>query len=98
MLYYSMIKDMKIGTRVKAVNNMFYVTRDNLYEDWCTQEEIMSQVSQIIEVGDVYKFNGSDWECVEGSMLGEFSDGWFEMSSMIEKGVFEVVESTVCLD
>jgi len=84
---------MKIGIKVKSTKNIYYVNRDMIYEDFYTQEEIMSQVSQIITEGDVYEFVEVDeitecWLCIEGSMLGEYSDGWFEMSSMIEKGVF----------
>ena len=79
---------MKIGTKVKSTKNIYYVNRDMIYEDFYTQEEIMSQVTQIITEGDVYEFTGTEWLCIEGSMLGEYSDGWFEMSSMIEKGVF----------
>jgi hypothetical protein len=83
---------MKIGSKLKATKNMFYVTRDNIYEDFYTQEEIMNCVDQIITDGDVYEFDGEDWKCIEGSMVGELSDGWFEMRSMIEKGVFVEVD------
>ena len=88
---------MKIGTKVKAVKDIYYVSKDTFYEDWYTQEEIMNCVSKMITVGDVYELMVydwvvKDWECIEGSMLGEFSDGYFEMASMIEKGVFVVVE------
>jgi hypothetical protein len=87
-----MIKDMKIGTKVKAVKDIYYVSKDTFYEDYYTQEEIMNCVSKMITVGDVYVCKEEDWKCIEGSMLGEYSDGYFEMSSMIEKGVFVVVE------
>jgi len=92
-----MIKDIKIGTKLKAVKDVYYVSKDTFYEDWYTQEEIMKCVNKMITVGDVYEFVIDDfvneeWECIEGSMLGEFSDGYFEMASMIKKGVFEVVE------
>jgi hypothetical protein len=87
-----MINNMKIGSKLKATKNMFYVTRDNIYEDFYTQEEIMKCVSKMITVGDVYEFDGEDWKCIEGSMVGELSDGYFEMRSMIEKGVFVEVD------
>ena len=83
---------MNIGTKVKAVKDVYYVSKDTFYEDFYTQEEIMSQVNQMIEVGDVYELQSEDWMCIEGSMLGEFSDGYFEMNSMIKKGVFVEVE------
>jgi hypothetical protein len=87
-----MIKDIKVGTKVKAVKAIYYVSEDSFYEDWYTKEEIMNCLVQNIEVGDVYICEGEDWKCIEGSMEGEYSDGWFEMRSMIEKGVFVVVE------
>ena len=88
---------MKIGTKVKAVKSMYYVSRDNIYEDFYTQEEIMKMCSKIIEEGDVYELvlgetEFEEWECIEGSMLGEFSDMYFEMRTMIEKGIFVVVD------
>ena len=83
---------MKIGTKVKSTRDMYYVSPDDIYEDFYTKEEIMSMCSQIISTGDVYELKTDDWECIEGSMLGELSDGWFEMRVMIEKGVFEVIE------
>ena len=83
---------MKIGTKVKSTRDMYYVSPDDIYEDFYTKEEIMSMCSQIISTGDVYELKTDDWECIEGSMLGELSEGWFEMRVMIEKGVFEVIE------
>ena len=83
---------MKIGTKVKSTRDMYYVSPDDIYEDFYTKEEIMSMCSKIISTGDVYELKTDDWECIEGSMLGELSDGWFEMRVMIEKGVFEVIE------
>jgi hypothetical protein len=83
---------MKIGTKVKAVKDVYYVSKDTFYEDWYTQEEINNCLVKQIEIGDVYEFDGEYWKCIEGSMLGEFSDGWFEMRSMIEKGVFVEVD------
>lgn len=83
---------MKIGTKVKSTRDMYYVSRDDIYEDFYTKEEIINMCSQIISTGDVYELKTDDWECIEGSMLGELSEGWFEMRVMIEKGVFEVIE------
>ena len=82
---------MNIGTKVKALKNIYYVNPSNIHEDFYTQEEIMIGVPKIISVGDVYELKTDDWECIEGSMLGELSDGYFEMRSMIERGVFEIL-------
>ena len=76
---------------------MYYVSPSNIHEDWFTQEEIMEMCSKMISVGDVYElvlvdFVMEEWECIEGLMKNEFSDGYFEMSSMIERGVFVVVD------
>ena len=86
-----MINNMNIGTKVKAVKDMYYVTRDDFYDNLYTQEEIMNSVTQYIKEGDVYELKTDDWECIEGSMVGEMSDCYFEMRSMIERGVFEVL-------
>jgi hypothetical protein len=83
---------MKIGNKLKAVKDIYYISQDTFYEDFYTQEEIMNCVSQIIKEDDVYEFDGKDWLCIEGNMKGELSDGWFEMRSMIEKGVFVEVD------
>lgn len=79
---------MKIGTKVKAVKDMYYVIRDNIYEDFYTKEEILEMCSKFISEGDVYELGGDGWKCIEGSLVDELSDDWFEMKSMIFKGVF----------
>jgi hypothetical protein len=89
---------MKIGTKLKAVKDIYYVNPSNIHENWYTKESVIEMCSKMISEGDVYELVGYNdfvleaWECIEGSMLGEFSDGYFEMSSMIEKGVFVEVD------
>ena len=86
-----MINNMNIGTKVKALKNIYYVNPSNIHEDFYTQEEIMIGVPKIISVGDVYELKTDDWECIEGSMKGESNEGWFEFEEVIKKDCFEII-------
>ena len=91
------IKDLRINDELKVVKNLFYFTEDSMTDNqWYTKEEVFKNLANLICKDDIWKVIGFDGdrvelECIEGSMKGEFNDGWFDLEYIIDKDCFELI-------
>ena len=88
-------KDLKIGTKLKCIKNIYYIPEDSICEcDFLTLEELENSISKVCVEGDIYEKTENDDDsflCISGSWEGEYNEGWFDMQEMIDKGVFELI-------
>ena len=88
----------EFGTKLKVVKDIYYVVEDSIEEcSYLTKEELLNSVSHVLVEGDVWEVVGGDWDdkmgakCIEGSWIDEYSDGWWDLGDMLDKGAFEVI-------
>lgn len=91
------IKNLSINNELKVIKSLYYMSDNCLFEDeWYSKEEIFESLVNIICEGDIWKVIGFDGdkvelECIEGSMKGEFNDGWFDLKSVYDRNCFELI-------
>jgi hypothetical protein len=82
---------------IKVIKNAYYVSEDLTSIGMVDEDEFRSSFSHLLVVGDVWKtiddngnFSELVFECIEGTWLGEESDGWWEYKGY--EDYFEVIE------
>ena len=85
--------NLEIGTKLKVIKDIYYIVEDSLDEcSYLTKEELFESVSHLLVKDDVWVVvEDNVVECIEGSWINEYNDGWFEFEEMYNKGVFEVI-------
>ena len=91
------LETLEIGTRLKVIKDIYYITEDSMGEcSFLTKEELFDQIAHLCVVGDVWgviEDDGEKWlQCISGKWEGEFNDGWFEADDMLDKGAFEIID------
>ena len=86
--------NLEIGTKLKVIKDIYYIVEDSLDEcSYLTKEELFESVSHLLVKDDVWVVvEDNVVECIEGSWINEYNDGWFDFEEMYNKGVFEVIE------
>jgi len=85
--------NLEIGTKLKVIKDIYYIVEDSLDEcSYLTKEELFESVSHLLVKDDVWVVvEDNVVECIEGSWINEYNDGWFDFEEMYNKGVFEVI-------
>ena len=85
--------NLEIGTKLKVIKDIYYIVEDSLDEcSYLTKEELFESVSHLLVKDDVWVvIEDNVVECIEGSWINEYNDGWFDFEEMYNKGVFEVI-------
>ena len=85
--------NVEIGTKLKVIKDIYYIVEDSLDEcSYLTKEELFESVSHLLVKDDVWVvIEDNVVECIEGSWINEYNDGWFDFEEMYNKGVFEVI-------
>jgi hypothetical protein len=91
------LETLEIGTRLKVIKDIYYITEDSMEEcSFLTKDELFDQISHLCVVGDIWgviEDDGQKWlQCIAGEWESEFNDGWFDADDMFDKGVFEIIE------
>lgn len=93
------IKDLKVGSKLKVVKSLFIFSEDNLEEGvFYSEEEFFGRIDCFIKEGDIWvisdiieEYDCFELECIEGSMKGESNEGWFEFEEVLKKDCFEII-------
>ena len=100
MNYFNYIKDMKKeikledlknGMELRSVKNVYYINKENLDEGLMLEEEMMEELSLIIEFGKKYKVSIEDEEVFLIDENEEYNEGWYGVEDMLKKKVFEII-------
>ena len=85
--------NLEIGTKLKVIKDIYYIVEDSLDEcSYLTKEELFESVAHLLVKDDVWVVvEDNVVECIEGSWINEYNDGWFDFEEMYNKGVFEVI-------
>lgn len=90
--------NIEFGMKLKVVKDIYYVVEDSIDEcSYLTKEELFNSVSHVLVEGDIWEVVGGDWDdemgakCIEGKWKDEYSEGWWDLDDMINKGAFEVI-------
>ena len=85
--------NLEIGTKLKVIKDIYYIVEDSLDEcSYLTKEELFESVSHLLVKDDVWVVvEDNVVECIEGSWINEYNDGWFDFEEIYNKGVFEVI-------
>ena len=77
--------------KVKVIENAYYVCEDLTGIGFVDESEFKSSFVHTLVIGDVWeKIENDVFKCIEGKMIGEESDGWWEFEG--NESYFEVIE------
>ena len=82
--------------KIKVIKNAYYVSEDLTNIGMVDQDTFESSFSHVLVVGDVWEsvddegnFSEQFFKCIEGTWVGEESDGWWDYKGF--EGYFEVI-------
>ena len=85
------LEDLKNGMELRSVKNVYYINKENLDEGLMLEEEMMEELSLIIEFGKKYKVSIEDEEVFLIDENEEYNEGWYDVEDMLKKKVFEII-------
>ena len=85
------LEDLKNGMELRSVKNVYYINKGNLDEGLMLEEEMMEELSLIIEFGKKYKVSIEDEEVFLIDENEEYNEGWYGVEDMLKKKVFEII-------
>jgi len=85
------LEDLKNGMELRSVKNVYYISKGNLDEGVMLEEEMMEELSLLIEFGKKYKVSIEDEEVFLIDENEEYNEGWYNVEEMLKKKVFEII-------
>ena len=85
------LEDLKNGMELRSVKNVYYINKEKLDEGLMLEEEMMEELSLIIEFGKKYKVSIEDEEVFLIDENEEYNEGWYNVEEMLKKKVFEII-------
>ena len=85
------LEDLKNGMELRSVKNVYYISKGNLDEGVMLEEEMMEELSLLIEFGKKYKVSIEDEEVFLIDESEEYNEGWYNVEEMLKKNVFEII-------
>lgn len=85
--------DLNKGTQLRVIKDIYYLTQDHFSDgEYLEMSEIEERLAKFLCKGDIWEVvDENTVECIEGDWKGECNEGWFMLSEMLNKGVFELV-------
>jgi hypothetical protein len=86
------LEDLKNGMKLRSLKRVYYVSKDSLDEGLMLWEELVDNVSCVINIGEIKEVLVEDGEVfLIDEVLGESNEGWYGVEDMLKKGVFEII-------
>jgi hypothetical protein len=77
---------------LRSLKRVYYVSKDSLDEELMLWEELVDNVSCVINIGEIKEVLIEDGEVfLIDEVLGESNEGWYNVEEMLKKKVFEII-------